>query len=81
MDSIFVLRKLILGKYGINFVPEYVLVVEVSAKEMQVFLSSTSRCAVYITKELSITFSTTNLLCYVDVFKHIAVIPRPSKYL
>ena len=67
LDLIFVLRKLILGNYGINFVPEYVLFVEVSAKEMQVFLSFTSSCVVYITKQLSITISTTNLLCYVDV--------------
>jgi hypothetical protein len=50
LDLIFVLHKLILGKYGINFVLEYVLFVEVSAKEIQVFLSFTSSCIVHITK-------------------------------
>jgi hypothetical protein len=50
LDLIFVLRKLILGNYGINFVLEHVFVVEVSAKEIQDFLSFTSSCVVYITK-------------------------------
>jgi hypothetical protein len=61
-----------------------VLFVEASAKEMQGFLSFMSSCAVYITKQLSITISTTNLLCYVDVrlcVQTYSSLPRPSKHL